>query len=165
MNALIIYDEFAYAANAKAMFERAAHRADEALLWNINLWRLDMLNQPTSANVALTDAVDAHLILLGLHDPAMLPGWLQEWLEQWAVRRHIPDAALAIWGGGNGDALSTKVAPELSQFAERNGLSFIFGDTGPSEDESAAPVRRLHEVEQRGLALHPACYYESDTHE
>ncbi len=43
MNAVIIYDDFACAAKAKVMLERAAHRVDAASLWTVKPWRLDML--------------------------------------------------------------------------------------------------------------------------
>ena len=130
MNAVIIYDDLACAAKAKVMLEGAAHRADATLLWIVKPWRLDMLMRPNTADAALTDAADAHLIVLVLHQPWLLSEWLQDWLAQWAARRQVQDAALALWDGGSGDALSATAAPDLSQFAGRHGLSFIFGGAG-----------------------------------
>jgi len=143
MNVVIIYDDYACAVKAKAMFDRAAHRANEVLRWTVKPWRLDMLARPLTAGEALTDAADAHLVVLTVRHPLSLPGWVPGWLEQWAARRQVPDAALAVWDGGNGDTLSASAAPDLSQFAQRHGLSFISGDAGPIEDEAAVPARRL----------------------
>ncbi len=136
MNAVIIYDDFAGAAKAKVMLECAAHRADAALRWTVKPWRLDMLMPSLSGDAALADAADSHLMLLVLRYPLLLPAWLQDWLAQWAARRQVQNAALALWNGRNGDTLSATAAPQLSQFAERHGLSFIVGGGGPSEDES-----------------------------
>jgi hypothetical protein len=147
MNAVIIYDDLDIAAKAQAALERAAHRADEALLWTVELLRLDMLILPPTAEAALREAAEAHLVVLGVRQAQLLPDWLLDWLEQWATRRQIQDAALALFDGGKGDTLSAPPAPELSQFAERHGLSFIFGDVGPTEDESAVFARRLRERE------------------
>jgi hypothetical protein len=147
MNAVIIYDDLDIAAKAKAALERAAYRADEASLWTVELWRLDMLVLPPTAEAALSEAAEAHLIVLGVRQAQLLPAWLLEWLEQWAVRRQVKDAALALFDGGKGDALSATRAPELFQFAERHGLSFIFGDVGPTADESAVFARSLRERE------------------
>ena len=165
MNVVIIYDDFACAAKAKAMFERAAHRADEVMRWTVKPWRLDMLMPSLSADAALTDAADAHLVVLSLRHPRPLPAWVPDWLERWAARRQIQEAALALWDGGNGDNHSVSAAPELSRFAGRHGLSFITRDAGLEEDETAAAAPSPHEcqapatVVQRQVperALHPA---------
>ncbi len=138
MNAVMIYNDSACAAKAKVMLERAAHRADAALPWTVKPWRLDMLMPSLSADAALADAAEAHLILLVLRHPLLFPPWLRDWLAQWAARRQVQDAALALWDGGDGDTLPAAAAPDLSRFAERHGLSFIFGGGGPAEDQSAA---------------------------
>lgn len=143
MKALIIYDETALASKAQAMLGRAAHRADEALLWTVKPWRLDLLILPLTADEALKDAAEVHLIVFAVHSQADLSPHLLDWLEKWAGCRQVQDAALAVFDGGNGDTLSTNVAPELSQFAGRQGLSFIFGDPGPSEEGSALLVQSL----------------------
>jgi hypothetical protein len=145
MNAVIIYEDFDCAAKANAMFCSAAHRADEALPWSVKPWRLDLLNRPLTADAALTDAAEAHLVLFSLRRPSSFPAWVLEWLEQWAERRQVQDAALAVWDGGNGDTLSATAAHALTQFADRHGVSFIFGDAGPVEDDLPVLVCDLGE--------------------
>lgn len=146
MNAVILYDD-ACAAKAIAMLDRSAHRADEVLSWTVKPWRLDMLEAPWTANSALTEAADAHLVLLSLCHPRSLPEWVLDWLEQWALRRRVQEAALAVWDSGNGGTLSAAPSPVLSEFAHRHNLSFIFGDADPSEDRSAVVARNLRERE------------------
>jgi hypothetical protein len=146
MNAVIIYDDCAGAAKAKLMLERAARRADAALLWIVKPWRLDLLVPSLAADAALTDAADAHLMVLVLRHSPLLPAWLQDWFAQWAARRQVQDAALALWDGGNGDMLPATIERDLSQFAERHGLSFIYGGVGPAEDESATGARSEREM-------------------
>jgi hypothetical protein len=145
MNAVIVYDDVDFASKAKALLGRAAHRADEALLWTVKPWRIELLILPPSAARALQDAAEAHLIVLAVRRPADLSPRLLDWLEKWAACRQVQDAALALFDGGTGDMLPGTAAPELSQFAERHGLSFIFGDVGPTEVESALLVQSLHE--------------------
>ena len=76
MNAVIIYDEFDYAAKANAMLERAAHRMDETTHWSIKPWRVDMLKLPPAAEAALAEAAEAHLILLAVRQVQSLLPWL-----------------------------------------------------------------------------------------
>jgi hypothetical protein len=147
LNAVIIYDDFEFASKANSMFGRAANSAGEPFPWTVKPWRLDMLSWPMSAEAALRDAADAHLVFLCLRHPSSLPSWLLGWLEQWASRRQVQDAALAVWDGGNGDTLSKSDAPELFEFARRNGLSFIFGDAGLVQDDLPVLVRDFRDRE------------------
>lgn len=152
MNAVILYDDNGMAAKARAMLDRAARRADEALLWNVKPWRCDMLQWPGTADLAFEDAQPAQLIVLALRNPTALPAQLLEWLEQWARQRHVPEAALAVFDGSEGDSLAQTPTCALSQFAERHGLCFILDDVVPEGDESASFLEDLH---QREVAFTP----------
>ena len=72
-----------------------AHRADFAGQWNIRPWRVDLLKFTPTADEALTEALDAHLIVFAGCSAQSLPFWLERWLEQSAKYRRIKDAALA----------------------------------------------------------------------
>jgi hypothetical protein len=143
MKAVILYDEVDFARKAQAMLARAGHRTDDTTQWNVKPWRVHLLALTGIADAALTDAADAHLMVLEVRHQAELSRWLSDWLEQWATRRQIQGAALAVFDGGNHGTCSASAAVELSQLAERHGLSFILGDMGPAEDESASLGRSL----------------------
>ncbi len=87
-----------------------------------------MLKFSPIAEEALTDALDAHLIVFTGHGALSFPLWLRRWVEHWAKCRQIVDAALAVFCEESADALSMPEILELSHFAARNGLNFIFGD-------------------------------------
>lgn len=142
LNAVIIYDDRDVAVKAKAALERAAERAERALTWKVELWRLDMLNLPPTSDMALAEAAGAHLVVLGVRQMRLVPVWLLDWLEEWALRRQVEDAALALFHGGA--AGPTTPAPALSKLAERHGLSYIFGDANASDEESGLFARSLH---------------------
>ena len=156
MNAVILYDDNGMAAKASALLDRAARRADEALLWNVKPWRCDMLRWAGTADLAFEDAQAAQLIVLALRNPTELPTRLFDWLEQWARQRYVPEAALAVFDGRQGDSLAPAPTRALSQFAERHGLCFILDDVLPGEDESATFLEDLHqrEVAQTPTLLH-----------
>jgi hypothetical protein len=147
MKAVIIYDDFACATKANATLERACHQAHQTTRWDVNLWRLDLLNLSPPAEKTLAEATEAHLIVLVLRELGSIPAGLLDWLEIWAAHRQVGDAALAVFGGGSGDASSAPVMPELSRFAGRHGLSFIFDDGGPTGDESGFFARDRRERE------------------
>jgi hypothetical protein len=145
MKALIIYDDIASATNTSAILHRVAHYADITVKWDIKPWRLNMLKFPPTAEQALKDAAEAHLLVFALPRTPIFPGWLMDWLEEWAKLRQTPDAALAIIGDGTPAASVAPATAELSQFARQYGLSFIFNNHGGSADTRAFPDPGLSE--------------------
>jgi len=93
--------------------------------------------------------LDAHLIVFAGHRAQALPSWLLNWLERWVVRRQITDAAFAVIGGRNGDALSMPSTPELSCFAGRHGLNFITDDEMVANDEEEFSEHSMPEQKVR----------------
>jgi hypothetical protein len=124
MKALVIYDDLASAEKANAALQNAAQSAGFSVRWNIRPWRVEMLKFSPTAKEALTEAMDAHLIVFVGRHTQSLPFWLQDWLEQWAKCRQIKDVALAVIDTGNTKAVTSQ--SDLSQFARRHGLSVIF---------------------------------------
>jgi hypothetical protein len=147
MNAAIIYDDFPCATKASAMLASASSRAGEIALWNVKPWRLDLLNLPPTAAEALRDTADVHLIVFALRPAQSLPIGLMDWLEQWAALRQVGEAALAVFTDGSGETLPASAVPELSRFAERQGLNLIFHDSSSVQTECAVFLRNLHERE------------------
>jgi len=146
MKALIIYDNFAFAAKATELLQRAAHQVGASLHWNLRLWRLDTLNLPHRAEEALAEAADARLMVFAGHRTQSLPPWLLNWLERWVPCHQIADAAFAIIGGRSGDELIRPTA-ELARFAVQHGFSFIVDAGFIEKSEEELSARNAPEVE------------------
>jgi len=155
LKALIVYDNFAFAAKANAILHRAAYQVDTITHWNIRPWRVDVLRLPPGADEALVDAADVHLIVFAGPHAQSLPSWLEDWLERWVARRQFPDAALTVVGGIRGDSLTMPASPELLRFAHEHGLGFIADDHLPNEGQAAFPVRSIPVREAPSVALQP----------
>ena len=149
MNAMLVYEESECARKASALLGRATFRADGATRWNVKPWRLDWMIVPLLAEEALSDAIEAHLIMLAVQEPANVPFWLVTWLEEWARRRQVEDAALAVFEGSGGDMPPTGVTARLAAFAQRHGLTFILGDVVPAGTKLSW---RWEDLRERGLA-------------
>ena len=122
---LIIYDNFYFAAKANAIFQGDTHEGEAATQWDVRPWRLDGLTLSAEADLALADAADARLMVFAGPRAQSLPYWLEDWLEKWVARCRVADAALAVIGGKNGEALTMPARPELSRFASKHGLNFV----------------------------------------
>jgi hypothetical protein len=137
LKAAIIYDDFDFAARAAALLERAAIRADEAMKWDIKPWRFDILKSSSLADAALSETIDADLIVVTSCGTHLLPDELMEWLEHWAAHRQIRDVAvMAFCPEENAGPMS--LGERLKVFAEWHGLPFldcrILRDDGDSMD-------------------------------
>jgi hypothetical protein len=70
MNAMVIYEASGCAKQANALLKRASDRADAAVRWSVKPWRLAMLTWPPVAQQALSDAAEAHVIVLAINQVA-----------------------------------------------------------------------------------------------
>lgn len=124
VKAVIIYDDFDSATHATALVERAVMRADEAIRWDIKLWRLDFLKQPMLADLTVFVAANADLIVLALNRIHSLPAELLDWLKNWADQRQIEDAALLPLYS-NETQISLALWNKTKLFAEEHGLTVL----------------------------------------
>lgn len=155
MKALIIYDDFTSAAKANAALQRSAHHLDMSIQWSVRPWRLDMLKFPPTAEEALDEAIDAHLIVFAGLTAQPLPAWLNDWLEHWAKCRRIDEAALAIIEDGSKFTSSPSAMSELSRFAERRGLGFIVSDLTAAENDRSFSVHSVPEYKLPVFSVQP----------
>lgn len=155
MKALIIYDDFHSAVKASASLQESALKADLAVQWNIRPWRVDMLKFPPTADEALTEALDAHLIVFAGHNARSFPFWLERWLEQWVKYRRVDEAALAVIHDRADNTSTPSARSELSRFAERRGLGFIASDFTAAETELSLSVDSMREHTLPLLSIQP----------
>ena len=151
MKALIFYDDLDCALNTKGILRDASHHSGETVQWTIRPWRLNMLQFSPTAEEALKDAADAHLILFAVRHAPSLPAWLMDWLDRWAALRQRPDAALAVIADGSDKASVAQATVELSRFARRYGLTVIRDDT--CEIDAKSTVLNPGLTESDSLAL------------
>jgi hypothetical protein len=146
MNALIIYDSFAAAAKANATLKHSTDNLAFDVQWNIKPWRVDMLKFPPTAEEALTEALDAHLIVLAGRIAQPLPAWLLTWLEHWAKCRHVGEAAMAVFGIGKAVQISLLATSNLADFAKQHGLGLFYVESDELEDGQTIGIGSVREL-------------------
>jgi hypothetical protein len=155
MIALVIYEEWDFAANVSARLEGATQRSDATIHWSVKPWRVDILQLAAADERALAEASEAHLIVLAVRRVQCILPWLVTWLERWAMCRQIQEATLAIWQGTSADVLSAQTMPELSHLADAHRLRLMFADTSMFEGECARAAGDEH-----SRALHQLDHYQ-----
>src|SRR5271170_7327872 len=121
---------------ANVALQHSAWNAGFAVQWNVNPWQIDMLKFSPTAEDALTDALDAHLIVIASSSAKSSTFWFQSWVEHWAKCRQINGAALALLGGGSSDGLAASAIARFSSLAQHHGLSLIFDDGRSGKDQA-----------------------------
>jgi len=146
MKALIIYDSFAAGAKASAALKHSTENQAFDVQWNVRPWRLDMLKFTPTLELAMADALDAHLIVLAIQTVQPLPAWLHSWLEHWAECRQVGEAAIALFGIGKAMPFSLWTASHWTDFVKRRGLGLFIVERDQFEDVGAIGVGRVREL-------------------
>jgi hypothetical protein len=147
MKAVLICDDFAFAARANTSLRRAGFCAGAKVQWTIQCWPVNALNQAAIAEKILVESADAHLIVIPGRRAQSTPLWLQEWLERWAAVRQIPDAAVAVIEDGDHTDLTNPVSRELTSLVQKHGLNLITDNGATANAAAQLFVRLLREVE------------------
>jgi len=110
-------------------YSAPGHRSrDISVKWEIRPWRLNMLEFTPTADEAMSDAADAHLIVFAIRNTQSLPAWLMNWFERWPCFAK-PRRRLGIIRLRNAEAFCCD-APVRSTI----GLSFIWEGQKPQLD-------------------------------
>jgi hypothetical protein len=153
MKALIIYDDFASAARANAALQQSARNLDHSMEWEVIPWRSEVLKYPESAAEMLTDALDAHLIVITARSAQSTPLGLKCWLNHWAKCRRIKSAAVALVTEGSTFLLSALAGDEMPTLADQHGFSIFFDKSQNPEDK--INIIALSSIEPRLLPPAP----------
>lgn len=125
MKAAIICDDSVFAAKASATLQRVGDRPDVDVDWTIANWPMSALSRADTAEKAILETADTHLIVIASGQVHSLSPHLRRWLERWATVRQVEDAAVAVMDDGNNTELSNGVSRELELLAQKHGLVFI----------------------------------------
>jgi hypothetical protein len=96
---------------------------------------------------SLAEAAEANLIILAASQVKSLLPWLMGWLEHRVARRHIQEAALAIWDHGILDTPLKRFPPEFSQCTKRHGLSLLSDENALAVGSCSSFAKDLHNRE------------------
>ena len=159
LKATVIYDDFDFATRAAALLERVAARTQEAIMWDVKPWRLDVLKQPSLAEAAGAEAADADLLVFALSRTQAPPPELTSWLGQWEAHRQNQDAAVMVLTRSEHTA-ATPLWHNLKEFAFGHGLAFL-----NSQDvrENGDSMQFVHQLWERKQPAAPALELLADT--
>jgi len=147
MKAVIISDDLAFAAKARAILRRVGRQPDLNVQWTLKCWQAEALNETALAQTALTESLDAHLVALPRRCACSPSSWLLDWLEQWMTQRRISDAALGVINDATSADGRNSLCPELSRIISHHKLKLILDESRVANDESKPFVHFSRERE------------------
>jgi hypothetical protein len=140
LKAVIICDDFAFAAKANATLRRVGYQSGLEAQWIIKCWPINALNDTLLAEQALAETLDAHLIVFPARCARSLQSRVLDWLEAWASRRQIPAVALGFINDAYATDATTTVCPQLSRFIHKHDLNFIIDEGRGVEKAVRIPI-------------------------
>jgi len=141
MEAVIICDDFAFAAIAATTLMRVGRQAEVNVQWATKSWPISTLKDLALAEDALVRALDSHLIVFPAYRSSVLPPVVFDWLRRWAARRTFQNAALGIIQDANTTGSTDSTFPELSRFAREHGLGLIVDESPPVKNIAKVFIR------------------------
>src|SRR5690349_25122186 len=87
LDVFLIHDDLRAGLRGKQALDRVAGRLGLKAEFNFHLWKFDLLNEPKLRDFAVTDARDAHIVVLAVHETSELPSPVRLWLQQWMENR------------------------------------------------------------------------------
>jgi len=128
MKAVIICEDFAFAAKSNALLRRVGRRAGVNVQWAVKCWPINSLRAADLAETALLECLDAHLIVLPARRARSTPPWVLDWLKQWAALRQVKEAALGVINESAPDGPAKPVCARLSAFVRQQELNLIIDE-------------------------------------
>jgi hypothetical protein len=128
LKAVIICNDTVFAAEAVALLRKVGAHGDLMVAWDIKCWPLNALSDSALGTNALSDSLDAHLIVLPATRARLVPPRVSKWLRTWAEQRLVPDAALGfLRERGDSRSLQT-LSSELKAIVQQHGVKMVIGE-------------------------------------
>ena len=134
--AFVIYDDLSSFAKANVALQSFAQNPRSGVNWTIKPWMAALLRFPPTSDEALTQALDAQLIVFASRGDQSYPFWLQDWLARWARRRQIENAAFVVVSQRNTNRPASADGFTVEKFAKGHGLDVIAHIRGDQENKS-----------------------------
>jgi hypothetical protein len=93
---VLVYEDLCTGLRAKVVLEWVEHLFPGAPLFNLAMWRFDLLSKSTVREAALHETCAALIVLLSAHGGRKLPKGVKAWFEQWIKRKSDDPCALVI---------------------------------------------------------------------
>jgi hypothetical protein len=150
MNAVILCEDFAFAAKANAALRRVGCEDGVNVRWRIRCWPMNALLDAAIAKKSLAETLDAHVIVFPTRHAHCPPLWFLNWLERWATLRQVKEAALGVIKDNDADLRGP--CAELSKLIQQHGLHYVGQESSVGYD-----ARKIlaHFVEEKTAPLLP----------
>jgi hypothetical protein len=167
LEVLMVYEDLSTGLRARQAFEQLAQQLEFDTDFRLDLWKFDLLREPTLLERAASEAAKSDIVILSAHGQHELPRTTHMWLEQWLERRSGQPCALVILLDAlfSGTAASNRTWEALRAAALTAGMDVFLhpAEAVPAERPSNLDQIRLeHETRAatpadflRGAEPHP----------
>ena len=127
LEVVAVYEDEATGIRAKYMIDRIANQLGMSVQVNLKMQHMDFLDDPQVRQLALIEAVAAHMIIFSFHAPKELPAAVRNLLDEWMMRKENRPYALSAMldTAVAADRFDHPVAAELQRVATAAGADLF----------------------------------------
>jgi hypothetical protein len=96
---VIAYNDFAAGTQAMRLYQLLAAKFGDDFQFRISLWNFGVLCETDLLQTAITDAVNARVVIIAIHGENELSAPAREWIDSWTRHRPHHGALLALLDG------------------------------------------------------------------
>ena len=96
LDALLIYEDRSTGLRARRAFQHVLEQLGVEVDFTVELWRFELLSEPTVRNWVLNKTVEVDIIFVAAHGQRELPEAVLTLLKQWFTRKSDDPRALAV---------------------------------------------------------------------
>jgi hypothetical protein len=127
-NAVVAYEDVTAAKRAKEVCDRLRCSLGDEVVFEMHLWRFDVMRTAGLIDTAVKDAVQARLIILATRGLKDLPADLKAWIEFWIAQRRARPGALVLLVDPVAPSSGLRTTPQfvyLESVAQRARMAFF----------------------------------------
>ena len=133
-NAVVAYEDVTAAKKAKEICDRLRCSIDYEVIFEMHLWRFDVLGTPGLLDTAVRDAAQSRLIVFAARGLNVLPAGVKAWIELWVAERRARPGALVLLVEPLAPSISLRMTPQfayLESIAQRARMDFFASISNP----------------------------------
>jgi hypothetical protein len=122
----IIYEDFVTGMRAKEWLDRLGRQVNQEVEFEMELWRFDLLPEPSFREDAATNAASADMIILSAHRSDDLPASVRAWMNRWLSLKDDHSTAFVLLLDETGSSGNSPLLADLRSVAQKAGLALFF---------------------------------------
>lgn len=145
MDVAILYEDWGTGVRAKHACDQLAEQVPSTVMFSLDLWRFDLLEEEALRTEALRATADSDLLIVSAHGQRGLPTALEAWLQDWLVQRLSGPTGLvfSLDATAKGSTAANQILADWAELAQAAQVDlFLHFGHAPARESLAQLMKR-----------------------